>query len=192
MHLSVITATWQRPSRLAGCLRQFRQQSPGGLECEHIVVSDGPDPRAEQLARFHAARYLERTQNGGKYGVAAKDDGVRIATGDYVCFWDDDNQCEPHALATLYTAAAGVDIGVVQVRHLVRKTGRIETIPRTWSGQFQLGDVDTLCVCVRRELALREPWEGPEDRNTDFHWLDRLSRHAPVIRFVPVIVGDHL
>ena len=55
MDLTVITATCQRPQLLAHCLREYQRQSLGELKCEHLVVSDGPNPVAKFLSdRFGA------------------------------------------------------------------------------------------------------------------------------------------
>ncbi|WP_437203841.1 glycosyltransferase family 2 protein [Planctomicrobium sp. SH664] len=193
MHLTVITATHQRPAQLALCLRQFQQQSVGGLAVEHLIVSDSVDPTARFLCRRAGARYCELEQPGGCAGAAAKDRGVQLARGDYVCFWDDDNLYEPHALTTLYAAAVDAEIGIVQTRHRLRKSVGMVTLPRRWEGTFHFGDLDTMCVCVRKSLALQELWgDGCTDIGTDFRWLQKLQRHRPRIRFVPIVIGMHL
>lgn len=193
MNLSVITATRQRPAQLVHCLEQFRRQSFGQVSCEHIVVSDGPDRVARHLAERYAARYFELSEARGHAGAFAKDLGIREAAGEYVCFWDDDNLFEPHALTTIFAAVHGADLGVVRVRHRLRKNVGIITIPRWWSGTPGFGDIDTMCVAVRRTLALKEPWgnEVPPP-GTDYRWLKRLGTHNPRVRYVPIVIGMHL
>lgn len=188
--LSVITATWQRPKHLALCLWQYAQQSTGGLACEQLVVSDGPDQIARGLAQQYGARYVEREEPGGQAGAFAKDAGIEAARGNYVCFWDDDNQYERHALAALYGAAYGADIGVVQTKH--RDAGGFRVIPSEWTGNFQLNQIDTMCVCVCRRLAERVRWSDGTVPGTDHQWLTQLAEQAEQIRFVPVIIGRHL
>ncbi|WP_437192091.1 glycosyltransferase family 2 protein [Planctomicrobium sp. SH527] len=193
MDLTVITATRQRPSHLAQCLSQFQIQSSHGIASEQIVVSDGVDRHARGIAGQWGARFCEVPQPLGNAGAGAKDLGVREALGDYVCFWDDDNVYYPHALATLFAAVQGADIGVVRIQHRFRTRPGFVVLPRVWGGEFRKGDVDTMCVCVRRSLALKELWaDGLPPPGTDWRWLRRLQRYQPVIRFVPVIIGVHL
>lgn len=193
--ITVITPTFHRPALLGNCLRQFQQQSVGVLHCEHLVVSDGIDPHARALCSRFGARYVERDQAGGQWGSLARDVGIQSARGQYLCFWDDDNLYEPHALATLYSAAVLADIGVVQTRYRCRTHPGQAIIPRQWTGAFRSGDIDTMCVCVRRDVARLESWEQqppPARPTTDWHWLSRLMGHQLSVRFVPVVIGWHL
>lgn len=193
MHISVVTATRQRLSSLGQCLRMFQSQCRGELHCEHIVVADGPDRRAMELAKSAGARGFELPVTRGHAGAFAKDMGVREARGEYVCFWDDDNWYEPHALTTLFAAVQGADIGVARVRHHLRKALGQVMIPRSWNGTPRAGDIDTMCVIVRTELARKELWgDADNSPGTDIRWLRKLQAHEPVIRYVPVTIGDHL
>jgi glycosyltransferase involved in cell wall biosynthesis len=191
--LSIVTATRGRPKHLALCLAQLRQQSLGDLRVEHLVVSDGPDPQARFLAEAAGAKYLELPRPQGQWGAAAKDAGLHAAQGGYVCFWDDDNRYEPHAAATLFAAGHGMDVGVVRIRALKRRgTGRV-LIPRSWDGTLRYGDIDTMNFCVRAELARRESWaDGNPRSGEDYRWISRVAARGATLRYVPVVIGEHL
>ncbi len=191
--LSVITPTSQRPGFLVHCLKQFQLQELHGLLCEQIVVSDGPDAHAKSICQRFAVRYLELPEAHDDYGSTARDYGVQHALGDAVCFWDDDNWYDPHALKTLFDAVQGADIGLVRTQHRLRKRPGFVTIPRQFNGIFLNGDVDTMCVCVKTELARHETWvDGSIEINSDYRWLKRLMKHEPVIRYVPTVIGIHV
>ncbi len=193
MDLSVITATHKRPEFLSHCLDQFRRQSLGGLLVEHIVVSDGPDEYAKYLANQAGARYFELPESVGQWGAGAKDRGIIEVRGRYVCFWDDDNIYESHALVALFAAVQNAEIGVVRTEHRFRRRPGFITIPRRWNGRFELGDIDTMCVCVQTELARREKWqlENPTISN-DHTWLMNLMKYNPRINYLPITIGKHL
>jgi glycosyltransferase involved in cell wall biosynthesis len=187
--LTVITATWQHPKHLARTIRQVAE-SQHRLDCEHIIVSDGPDSQAETFCRLTGVRYVALPERAKAWGAACKDAGIAVAAGEYVCFWDDDNDYFPEALAVLYANTYGVDIGIAQCWHRGAKV-----IPHVWNGKFIYGEIDTMCVCVRTSLARRELWyhaAEAEIRGTDFRWFSRLLQHAPIVRFLPVVIGHHL
>lgn len=193
IQLSVITSTRLRPKHLSLCLEQYRRQSLGNLRVEHIIVADGPDPQARFLAESAGAQFIALPQPAGQWGAVAKDAGLAAARGEYVCFWDDDNLYEPHALATLFTAACGVDIGIVRIRALKRgRPGRV-LLPRRWDGTLRYGDIDTMNACVRRELAGTERRADGDPRSgEDYRWLARLQARGATLRYVPIVIGEHL
>jgi glycosyltransferase involved in cell wall biosynthesis len=191
--LSVITATYRRPKHLEACLAQFQRQSLGGLRVEQIVVSDGPDEYARGQVESLGLRFDAVPHSGQQWGAAAKDRGIELAQGDYVCFWDDDNLYEPHALVTLFAAAQGFDIGVVQCRYLERRHPGRRVLPARWDGRFQYGDIDTMNFCVRREVALTERWaDGNRRSGEDYRWIQRLVERGATVRYVPIVIGEHV
>ena len=71
---------------------------------EVIVVDDASsDDTAGLVARFPRVRYVRRTENGGQ--AAARNDGAKLATGEFLAFLDQDDLWEPtfleEALAVL-------------------------------------------------------------------------------------------
>ena len=83
---SVIIPTYGRQHFLRDAVASVLAQSVGDLEC--IVVDDaGDDPAA--VSSDPRVHLLRRTQNGGP--AAARNSGLQIATGKYICFLDDDD-----------------------------------------------------------------------------------------------------
>jgi len=175
-----------RPRQLDACLRQYRAQRPG-FTTELVVVAEGDDTLAAVARRHDADRIILKPVEGNS-GAAAKDVGIRLARGRYVNFWDDDNLYAPYALAAALTAAWGVDLGVTQCDH--SQQGR--TLPAELPRDFRLGEIDTMCLCVRRELALAASWHDHRGPGTDWYWLAKLLQRRPTWRFVPIVVGRHL
>ena len=184
--LSVIVAS-SRPKWLANCLSQLGRQSHGGLSVEPVVVTEGDDENfGRVIDRFGIKKHIAKSLEGFS-GAFAKDLGVRYATGDYVCYWDDDNIYYDHALATLYSAAVGFDIGVVGCGLMAFD---FDVIPR--DHEIRFANIDTMCVCVRRTTAMKAKWSDHRDVGTDFAWLKKLKAFEPTVRFVDIKIGEHL
>jgi glycosyltransferase involved in cell wall biosynthesis len=63
-------------------------------DVELIVVDDASkDDTARVVLRFPRARYFRRGENGGQ--AAARNDGARLATGEFLAFLDQDDLWEP-------------------------------------------------------------------------------------------------
>ena len=90
--ISVVIPAFGRPDRLAECLAALASQDGGPYET--IVVDDGsPQPLAPVCASAGAWVRCIRQPNAGP--AKARNAAVRAASGDFVCFTDDD--CRPHA-----------------------------------------------------------------------------------------------
>jgi glycosyltransferase involved in cell wall biosynthesis len=103
--VSVVTPTWQRLELLAETLRHVREQDYPNIH--HLIVSDGPDHRAN-FATLDAAerpvsvrsggtRYAELGRNWSglmpeSFGIAPLTVGYLMARGDYIMNWSDDDR----------------------------------------------------------------------------------------------------
>ena len=189
--LTVITPTWQRPKTLAMQCDQIRRQNVGHLRVEHIVVSDGPDETARGIAAHFGCKFIAHETNLGAAGAFGRDTGIEAAQGRYVCFADDENALESHALASLYAAAIGFDIGIVQCVHRGNNEWRV--IPESYDGVFRCGHVDVMCGCVRRSVAQSLKLSEEPVYDHDWRWYEKLRRdHGATVNFSPVVIGVHL
>mgnify|MGYP001083170816 CR=1 FL=1 len=183
--ISVITATYNRPKWLKNCCEQLRAQTLGNVTYEHVIVSDGPDKRASQIAQKYGARFHALNRKWGRSGSACRDFALKLATGRQVVFFDDDNIYAPHALVTLLASAQGVDIGICQTIH---KGSAIPTLARE---TFQLGNIDSMCFCVNARIARKSKWRVA-NKATDWAYLQGLLKHNPTFRLTPIVIGEHL
>ncbi len=105
---SILTAVYEtEPAHLAACLASVDGQSE--TSWEHVVVDD--HSTRSDLAPVFAAhadprrRVISRAENGGI--VAASNDALAAATGEYVVLLDHDDLLEPHALEAFAKAIDG-------------------------------------------------------------------------------------
>ncbi len=110
--VSVIVPIYNVEEYLDDCLNSIRAQQHAFLEI--LVVDDGSPDRSAEIAFRHASedsriRVIQR-ENGGL--GAARNTGLRAATGDYLCFVDSDDIVPSDAISTMVEAAtkSGSDI----------------------------------------------------------------------------------
>jgi glycosyltransferase involved in cell wall biosynthesis len=95
--VSIVIPTRDRPAQLARCVASV------GAEHELVVVDDGSRDRAAIAEAAGPARVI-RTPGIGP--AAARNLGARAATGEVICFIDDDCEAAPGWAAVLAEAAA--------------------------------------------------------------------------------------
>ncbi len=107
--VSIIVPIYNVEAYLDECLDSLRQQRHRNLEI--LVVDDGSPDGSAAIAMRHAAEdsriRVIRRDNGGL--GAARNTGVREATGDYLCFVDSDDVIPLDAISTM--AAVGNKTG---------------------------------------------------------------------------------
>ena len=86
--LSVVVPTRDRAPMLDQCLASIRALEGPDLCIELIVVDDGSSDGSTAVALAHGAQVIE---NGGKGSAAARNAGMRAATGEFLLMVDDDD-----------------------------------------------------------------------------------------------------
>ncbi len=106
--VSVIVRTMDRPELLADALDSIAESSYRRVEV--ILVNDGGTPPTIPAAFPFPVVRVEMGTNQGR--AAAANAGVDAATGEYLCFLDDDDLMEPGHLETLVglVSAAGIRV----------------------------------------------------------------------------------
>lgn len=95
--VSVIIPTHNRPELLKKAIESVLAQTYSDFEV--VVVDDGLQKRSNGIVeQFHdrRIRYLQHDAERG--GSAARNSGIRAATGDFIAFLDDDDEWLPEKL----------------------------------------------------------------------------------------------
>jgi glycosyltransferase involved in cell wall biosynthesis len=133
---------------------------------------------------------LKRQPIHDDYGATAKDTGLSMARGEYVCFFDDDNIYYPNAISTMYSTVMGHDIGICRVHYK-------DTIIPPRVGQWgtgsiiESGKIDSMCFAIRTSLAKQFKWAGG-GRFSDIRYLEKVKLLSCDIKFNDLIIGEHL
>jgi glycosyltransferase involved in cell wall biosynthesis len=97
---TVVITTWNRPHRVRAAVESALAQSLGAVEV--IVVDDGSDPPV-RLREDPRLRLVRLPANGGY--CRARNEGLRLARGQWATFLDDDDLLEPGMLEVAIQAA---------------------------------------------------------------------------------------
>ena len=193
--ISVLTAVFD-PERehLEACLRSVAAQE--FTDWEHVLVDDGSTQPwvAEVLAEAAAAdprvRVIERADNGGI--VAASNDALSAATGEWVALLDHDDELEPTALAAMLASVTD-DTDVVYSDHdLLRADGRYASPsykPDFSPERLRSQNYITHFLMARRELVdrvggFRPGFDGAQDHDL----VLRLTEQARAVAHVPQVL----
>lgn len=162
--VSVITPTWRRnPQTVRNCIGCVSYQS--FQDWEHIICSDGsPEPAIVQLVQEQQdSRLVYRAMGSQRdhktvddYGSAVRTEMMKQASGEYLCFYDDDNIILPGYLARM---AAALDrspecgFAICQIVHMGPVQAFVGQPPVVLTGiPPKLYYIDTLQVMVRASL----------------------------------------
>ena len=190
MRISIVVPTRDRPAPLARCLAALPP------ELEIIVVDDGSRDRAAVAGALESRPGARLIRAPGRGPATARNLGARAASGDVVCFTDDD--CEPdpgwaEALATPAAksgAAAGRTVPPPGAGAAVRASQAIVE-HLTLAGlepSGRLGFAPSCNLAVARDALARLPFdEGyPGAAGEDRDWSDR----AGAVGLAPVYAPD--
>jgi glycosyltransferase involved in cell wall biosynthesis len=137
LHISVITAVFNRAATLGESLRSVHSQR--WPEIEHIVIDGGSTDGSLAILDQHKSRIAKIVSepDGGLYDALNK--GIRQASGDVIGFMHaDDEFATPHALARVAQAFEDPDVGAVYGDLVYVKKNDVSRVVRYWrAGQYQ-------------------------------------------------------
>lgn len=170
--VTVVIPTFRRERLVGRAVASALTQS--GVAVDVIVLDDSPEGSAADVAELRDARvrYIARARPSGGAPAVVRNEGLALASGEYVHFLDDDDELEPGTLAAHAAALGdvGVAIGCVvpfgddpdAVRHeteyFARAAGVLRSTPtrRSLVARMLFADtplVNSACT-VRRDCAL--------------------------------------
>ncbi len=205
-NFSVVVRTRNRAATLEVTLRSLVAQDWPASDYEIVVVDDGStDETPAVVASFAdaegpAVRYARQEHSGAG---AARNRGAQTASGDLICYVDDDTQAEVSWLREVASGAARhPDAACFAGRLLLRLEGKP---PSTCEREYLAANLDAgneeqaidraigANMAIRRSAldevglfneALRWQWDETE-------WVDRLSARGGQIIYLPGAIVWH-
>lgn len=197
--ISVVIPTARRPHLLPRAVDSALSGLDAG-DVEVIVVPSGTDTSWQQSLRpFEGHRCVRIFPIEKAHPGAARNEGLRVARGEYVRFLDDDDY--------LYPAAAGSQYAFARSRNLDACSAALELVDETGTKYGEVRPTNALdlpcsvlgpsratipAAHVFRTNAIRSvPWNESLPFLEDVEWLMRLVQLQSAIRWeaVPDIVG---
>lgn len=199
--VSVVVPTRDRPAALERCLNALAAQTVASLELI-VVDDDSRDPGAVPSVVARTAPRARILRGTGAGPAAARNLGARAATGQVVCFTDDD--CIPDSRwAELLAAAceeggaaAGTTVADPAAGHSAAAAQLLTQLLQTTSLNPATGGLGFAPACnlacgaaCVRELPFDEsfPHAAGEDRD----WCARLAQAGGILRSVPEASVSH-
>jgi glycosyltransferase involved in cell wall biosynthesis len=202
--VSVVVPTRDRPAALARCLASLAAQDRGPDEI--VVVDDASVDGGAVAAVVATVPSAHLVAGEGRGPAAARNRGAAAATGDVVCFLDDDCAATPGWVDGLVTGLARPD----GERHVV--AGRTVADPpgdpfaaasQAITNHLLLDSLDaaadtvtfapTCNIACWRGIALRFPFDEafPLAAGEDREWCSRLTDAGVAIHYAPAATVLH-
>ena len=162
--MSVIVPMYNVETYIRDCIDSIAAQTLADIEI--ILVDDGSPDESGRIADDYASQdpriRVYHKENGGV--GAARNDGLKLASGEYVLFCDGDDFMEPYACETLYEAALAHDADVA-VGDVYRIVNGEKVYARFWRREFTTCSRKTLDDLIRTDFSRKfchdVPKEGP-------------------------------
>lgn len=165
MLISVIVPVWNAEKWLERCVRSVLGQTHADLEL--ILVDDGSTDRSGAICDALAARdprvRVLHKPNGGV--SAARNDGLRMARGEWVAFADNDDFLAPGMLARLLEMCLQNDCQIAQCRCARGLADHLETPPREpvkvlTANELLENFYSEATIYIWDKIYRREVWDG--------------------------------
>lgn len=204
---SLITVTFNAESTLERTLRSVAEQTYPHIE--HILIDGASKDHTMEIAHVHGAHLAKVISEPDKGLYDAMNKGIRLATGDYVCFLNAGDKL--HAADTIEKMATRIESASHQSIHsssnlpgvlyghtdIVDNDGtflhprRLSPPERlTWKS-FKQG----MLVCHQAFYARRDlcPEYNTQFRfSADFDWCIRVMKQTDNLLHLPFTVADYL
>jgi GT2 family glycosyltransferase len=182
--VSVIVTTYNRPVALGDALASIARQTYPSIEI--IVVNDAGSDVRPVVAAHRNALLIDQPVNRGP--AAARNAGLRAATGEYAMFFDDDDEMFPDHVGALAGAIerSGLDVAYGQminaftssrpgehyeVERVLAHVALLDNLEIQWGGSLA-----TTAVLFRRRLIDEIGFvDETLDANEDYEYWMRLA-----------------
>lgn len=201
MFFSIIVPIYNVEAYLVQCLESMRKQDSADFEV--ICINDGSTDGSRAIlseweSKFPQMKVIDR-ENGGL--SAARNTGLKAATGEYVLFVDSDDWVESTAMRRLTDECNGEDMVCFACRRTDNNTFDVLPLEQSTGWNYynrhalEARKVPFVCVwqrCYRREFLIENNLffrEGILHEDNEF--TPRACLHAKSVKVIPDVLYNY-
>lgn len=109
--VSVVTPTYDRPDFLLSAIGTVQEQTYSHIE--HVIVDDHSPTPASDVVSIDDSDVIVHRHDRNKGANAARNTGIRVASGEYIAFLDDDDEWKPTKIEQQVDTAERTGAGAV-------------------------------------------------------------------------------
>ena len=190
--ISIIIPVYNCQDYLKRCLDSVFMQDYKNYEV--ICIDDGSTDNSAQIAKEYDVRYYYQ-ENGGQ--AVARNKGIELAKGEWLCFVDSDDAIEPNYLSKMYEATNNdIDIVVCRIKRInedgsynvdvMKKLGIINNKDALVT--VNLGPTNKL---IRKEVIKDSRFAGDKLRFEDVLFTTELLTNSRHINIIDDVLYDY-
>lgn len=201
--ISVILTTYNRPELLKRSIQSVLDQS--FTDFELLVVSDGIDKKNRKVAesfKDDRIRYIEIEHFGNH--SKPKNEGTKLAVGEYICYLDDDNAYRIDHLAILLKEIENSEFDIVYgERWMIDDVGLGQDGEKMESTIGVTNDfvsgilmrtnfIDTSDTLIKRDVLFTlGGWDERYKKYLDWNLWVRADKYGFKFKHVPTVITDY-
>lgn len=190
--ISIIIPVYNCQDYLKRCLDSVFLQDYSNYEV--ICIDDGSTDDSAQIAKEYNVRYYHQ-ENSGQ--AVARNKGIELAKGEWLCFVDSDDAIQPNYLSKMYEATSGdIDIVVCRIKRInedgsynidvMKKLGIINNKEALVT--VNLGPTNKL---IRKEVIKDSRFAGDKLRFEDVLFTTELLTNSRHINIIDDVLYDY-
>lgn len=190
--ISIIIPVYNCQDYLKRCLDSVFSQDYSNYEV--ICIDDGSTDNSAQIAKEYDVRYYYQ-KNGGQ--AVARNKGIELAKGEWICFVDSDDAIESNYLSKMYEATSNdIDIVVCRIKRInedgsynidvMKKLGTITDKEALVT--VNLGPTNKL---IRKEVIKDSRFAGDKLRFEDVLFTTELLTNSRHINIIDDVLYDY-
>lgn len=195
---SIIIPTYNRAHILPRTIASVLAQTYSNWEC--IIVDDGSTDTTKDFITSYSDTRIKYVYQQNAERSAARNNGIRHAQGEYICFLDSDDEYLPEHLEVLKDAIARIDspIHAMYIVHALHNTKGIQEKPH-----YPILQENTLIyvftqpitptrVCIHRDILARIEFDEDICIVEDLVLWCKIASEFPVYQITEYTVQYHI